>query len=115
MRNYEKYLNDIEKQGISVLTKRVGELLGASLLDIRIFGSKIRGDFDKESDIDVLIVIDSDDWHLQNEISKITADVNLEFDCNISPVIYTRLEHERNKYFRTLFIQEIEREGVSLV
>ena len=114
MQDYEKYLSAAEKQGISVFTKRVRKFFGASLLDIRIFGSKVRGDFDKESDIDILLVIDSDDWHLQDEISKIAADVNMELDCNISPVIYTHREHERNKYFRTLFIQEVEKEGVSL-
>lgn len=114
MRDYEKYLNTKEKQGISQFVKRARQLLEQSLIDIRIFGSKVRGDFDKESDIDILLVIDSDDWHIQDEISKIAANVNIEFNCNVSPVIYTKREHERNKYFRTLFIQEVEKEGVSL-
>ena len=115
MSDYEKYLNAKERQGISLFVKKARCLLKHTLIDIRIFGSKVRGDFDKESDIDILLVIDSDDWHLQDEISKIAADVNMELDCNISPVIYTHREHERNKYFRTLFIQEVEKEGVSLV
>lgn len=89
-------------------------VLGPSLLELRIFGSKIRGDFGAELDIDILLVIESEDWHVQEEICNIAANINLEHDCNISPVIYTRREHERNKYFRTLFIQEVEREGVSL-
>lgn len=114
MQSYEKYLNVKERDGINQFVKRARHLLAQSLMDIRIFGSKVRGDFDKESDIDVLLVIDSDDWHIQDEISKIAADVNMEFDCNISPVVYTHREHERNKYFRTLFIQEVEREGVAL-
>lgn len=115
MRDYEKYLSAKEREGINVFVKRARQLLEQSLIDIRIFGSKVRGDFDRESDMDILLVIDSDDWHIQDEINKIVADVNMEFDCNISSVIYTRREHERNKYFRTLFIQEIEKEGVSLV
>ncbi|OGP07856.1 MAG: hypothetical protein A2056_01405 [Deltaproteobacteria bacterium GWA2_42_85] len=114
MQDYEKYLNDRERQGIHRFVEMARQLMGQSLIDIRIFGSKVRGDFDKESDIDILLVIDSDDWHIRNEISKIAADANMEFDCNISPVIYTKREHEKNKYFRTLFIQEVEREGVSL-
>lgn len=115
MQDYEKYLNAKERQGISVFSERVRRFLGASLLDLRIFGSKVRGDFDKESDIDIMLVIESEDWHIQEEITKISADINMEFDCNISPVIYTRLEHEQNKYFKTLFIQEVEKEGISLV
>lgn len=114
MHDYEKYLNAKEIQGVNQFVKRARQLLEQSLIDIRIFGSKVRGDFDKESDIDILLVIDSDDWHIQDEISKIAANVNIEFNCNVSPVIYTKREHERNKYFRTLFIQEVEKEGVSL-
>lgn len=115
MQSYEKYLNLKERAGIHRFVERARHLMGQSLIDIRIFGSKVRGDFDKESDIDILLVIDSDDWHIQEEISKIAADVNMEFNCNISPVIYTHREHEKNKYFRTMFIQEVEREGISLV
>lgn len=115
MQDYEKYLNAKERQGVNVFSERVRQFLGTSLLDLRIFGSKVRGDFDKESDIDMMLVIESEDWHIQEEITKISADINMEFDCNISPVIYTRLEHEKNKYFKTLFIQEVEKEGISLV
>lgn len=114
MRGYEKYLSENEIQGVNVFAERVKLFLGISLVDIRIFGSKARGDFDKESDIDILLVIDSDDWHTQDEISKIASDINIEFDCNISPVIYSGLEHDKNKYFKTLFIQEVEKEGISL-
>ena len=115
MQPYEKYLKERERQGVNAFVKRVKQFLGLALLEICIFGSKVRGDFDSESDIDILLIIDSDDWHLQEAISKITADINMELDCNISPVIYTKREHERNKYFRTLFTQEVEKEGVSLV
>ena len=114
MHNYEKYLNTSERQGVNIFAEKVKRLLGSSLLDIRIFGSKVRGDFNDESDIDILLIIDSEDWHIREEISKITADVDMEYGCNISSVIYTRHEHEKNKYFRTLFVQEVEKEGVSL-
>jgi predicted nucleotidyltransferase len=114
MQSYEKYLNTSERQGVSVFVKKIKQLLGLSLLEIRIFGSKVRGDFDAESDIDILLVIRDEDWHIREDISKITADINLEYGCNISSVIYTQEEHEKNKYFRTLFIQEVEKEGVPI-
>lgn len=114
MRGYEKYLTDSETIGVKKFIERVRQFVASHLLELYIFGSKVRGDFDKESDIDILLVIESDDWHIREEISNIAADINLEFDCNISPVIYTQREHEKNKYFQTLFIQEVEREGVSI-
>ncbi len=107
-------LNQKERLGVSIFIIKVKKLLGRRLLELRLFGSKARGDFDDESDIDILVVIDSNDWKLKEKICAITADANIEYGCNISPVIYTRKEHEKNKYFRTLFIQEIEREGIFL-
>ncbi|MBI5235243.1 MAG: nucleotidyltransferase domain-containing protein [Deltaproteobacteria bacterium] len=94
--------------------EKVCALLGDTLVQACIFGSKVRGDFDEESDIDILIVMDSDDWRVRHEVSNIAADINVEYDCNISPVIYSRREHEKNRYFGTLFIQEIEKEGIPL-
>lgn len=107
-------LAEKEQNAISLFVSRLKGLLVEKLLEVRLFGSKARGDFDEESDIDILVVIDSCDWRLRQEICVIATDINIEHDCNISPVIYTKEEHERNKYFRILFIQEIEREGISL-
>lgn len=112
--DYEKYLTDNEKEGVKTFVDKVKQLLGPSLIKLRIFGSKVRGDFDMESDIDILLVVESEDWHVRGEIINIVAEVNLEYSCNISPVIYTSREHEMNKYYKTLFVQEVEREGVPL-
>ena len=107
-----EWLTDKEHQGVQFFVGKVKELLGEKLLELRLFGSKVRGDFDEESDIDILVVIDSNDWKLKDKVCDIAADADVEYGCNISPVIYTREEHERNKYFRTLFIQEVERDGI---
>ncbi len=103
-----------ERQGVFFFIKKVKKLMGGQLLELKLFGSKARGDFDDESDIDILVVVDSDDWKLRDKICAIAADADIEYGCNISPVVYTKKEHEKNKYFRTLFIQEIEREGIFL-
>lgn len=114
MQNYEKYLTDSEKQGVRAFAEKVKRLLGSSLLEFSVFGSKVRGDFDQESDIDILVVIEDEDWRVREEVVKIASDINMEYECNISPVIYSRREHEMNRYFGTLFIKEIEREGVPI-
>ncbi|MFQ5901913.1 MAG: nucleotidyltransferase domain-containing protein [Thermodesulfobacteriota bacterium] len=114
MQDYERYLTDAEREGVKGFIERLKWFLGASLLELRIFGSKVRGDFDRESDIDIFVVIDSDDWHIREAISNIAANVNIGYNCNISPVIYTKKEHEKNRYFQIMLIQEVEREGVSL-
>ncbi|MEK6791717.1 MAG: nucleotidyltransferase domain-containing protein [Deltaproteobacteria bacterium] len=114
MRNYERHLGVSERKGVSLFHEKVRALLGNVLVEASIFGSKVRGDFDEESDVDILLVIDSDDWRVRDAITNIAADINIEYGCNISPVIYSRREHEKNRYFGTLFIQEVEKEGIPL-
>ena len=114
MQNYEKYMTESEMQGVKGFAEKVKRLLGPSLLEFSVFGSKVRGDFDQESDIDILVIMESEDWHVREEVVNIAADINMEYGCNISPVIYSRREHEMNRYFGTLFIKEIEREGIPI-
>ncbi len=50
-------LNPIEKQALAQFISQLETRLGKENLRISLFGSKARGDFDKESDIDLLIVL----------------------------------------------------------
>lgn len=49
------------------------------LVVLFLFGSKVRGDFDDESDLDVLVVIESDGWRFHREISFIGSRVSLDY------------------------------------
>lgn len=114
MKSYEEYLQDNERKAVALLTFRAKSRLGKNLIDMKIFGSKVRGDFDEESDIDILIVVKKRDTRVRDSISEIASDLNLEFDCLLSPVIYTKEEYNRNRYFKNLFSENIATEGVTL-
>jgi len=45
------FLNNIKKKVIKAFVKELKEKLGNEIITIRIFGSKVRGDFEKDSDI----------------------------------------------------------------
>jgi predicted nucleotidyltransferase len=47
------------------------ESLADNLLEMKLFGSRARGDARKDSDVDVLVIISSGDWR--------TYDVGLSF------------------------------------
>ena len=84
------------------------------MLDMKIFGSKVRGDFQRESDIDILLIVRDRDARVREYISEIASDLNLEFDCLISPVIYTEAEYNQNRQFNNLFAENLEKEGITL-
>jgi predicted nucleotidyltransferase len=51
-------LTPAERDAVETFRVRVRELLGPRLRDLRIFGSKVRGDSHEDSDIDLLVLVD---------------------------------------------------------
>lgn len=114
MKGYKAYLDINEREGIESFVRKVKELVGEDLLQIRLFGSKIRGDFADFPDLDLLLVLRKKDIKVYWEISKTAAHFNLKYNCILSPIIYSSKEYEKNRAFKTPFIQNIERDGVLL-
>ncbi len=80
-----------------------------------LFGSFARGDNKKESDIDVLILLDKEKLTYNDERRIKDPLYDLEFDTGkvISPMVFTRKEWE-TRHVNTPFYKNIEREGVLL-
>jgi len=82
------------------------------LVELRLFGSKARGDSDKESDIDVLVVLEDYDWETKKAVSRLCFDINLEHGVLLAPVLYSRAEYESDLTKVTPFYQAVTKEGV---
>ena len=79
-----------------------------------LFGSKARGDSRSWSDIDILIVVDRDDWRLSHAISDLAADVSLEYNVLIGPRVIGKERWERMKQRRFGLYQNVATEGIPL-
>ena len=82
------------------------------LLELRLFGSKARGDSDPESDIDVLIVLENCDWEIEKAVSRLCFDINIEHGVLLVPVLYSQAEYESDLTKVTPFYQNVRKEGV---
>ena len=83
-----------------------------SILDFRIFGSKIRGEDTAQSDVDVMIKIGELNPGIESEIYDIVFDVNLENGCFISVIIFSKEEIEKGPMSESPIYKTIMREGV---
>jgi predicted nucleotidyltransferase len=108
------FLNPTEKQGVQAFIAKVRDVLGDNIVDLIIFGSKVTGNFDAESDIDILVVLSRRTWAIQDEICRVATDINLQLGINLSPVIITKAEYEKNESHNTGFAQEINLTGVQV-
>lgn len=55
--------------------------------DAYLYGSYARGDFDSESDVDILLTIDADGVEIakyRNALAEVTSDLSLKHDVTVS-------------------------------
>jgi len=104
-----------EQQTLSEFVQGLSERFGDQLQAIWLFGSKARGDSTPTSDIDVLVVIDNDDWRLHKQIRYFAVDLNLKYDLDLSPRIWTTSYLQEVAALGTHFYRAIQREHIDLL
>lgn len=79
--------NSLLRVLINKLTNHAKSVFGDRLKNVILYGSYARGDYDDESDIDVMIIVDMPPEKLSGyrwDMSCFTADLNIENDVLIS-------------------------------
>jgi predicted nucleotidyltransferase len=114
MKNELKYLSETEKRAVNSFVKQLQENLGDHILDIRLFGSKVRGDFRSDSDIDIFILVKKRSPDIEDKVSEIEVNHDIEYGLPLSTVLYSLFEYHRNKELGSFFFENVEKEGVVL-
>lgn len=109
--------NNIE-QIINEFTNKVTKLLGNHLKQIILYGSYARGDFNENSDIDIMILTDFLDKELEDNLEKIIEiaydiEYNNNFTIHLSPLV--KNIDKFNYWLEALpFYMNVQKEGVVL-
>ena len=90
------------------LTRIVGALRKLGAERVVLFGSHARGDFNEASDIDLLVVLDTDE-RMVDRIERVLEAGDSEL--SVEPLVYTPEEVERLKDQGSALIETVEREG----
>jgi len=107
-------LSEKEQWALKKFRMALEESLTDNLLEVKLFGSKARGDARKDSDIDVLVIISSGDWRMCDVVYGIATDILLEWEVCISPKVISRKEYNRLHNSGNPFIKNVIREGITV-
>ena len=103
----EKDLRVIEKFKLLISQK-------VKVLELRVFGSRARGDATAESDLDVLVVVDHLDYTIERYISDCAWEAGFPEDVIIMPVAIS-LDTLKNSPIReSVFIKNVYQEGITV-
>lgn len=100
------------KSLMAKLKKGLAELYGPRLKAVYLFGSYARGDYDENSDLDVMIVLDhyQSYWEELVRSAELASDLSLEYDVTVSRTIMTE---EQWKKGDLPVLRNVRAEGVA--
>jgi uncharacterized protein len=105
-------LRDNEAAALRELKERLTREF--NVVEMKLYGSKARGDSTPGSDVDVLIVLEDYNWEAEKAVYNLCYDVGLDRGVFIAPSLYTRPEYESSLTRSTLFYRNVAREGIRL-
>lgn len=108
-KSLDKLLTPQEHQALDVFVELLYRQYPDRVRDVILYGSKARGDSHPDSDIDILILVDGDDWRFSHAVSTLAANVSLNYDVLFGPLVigYAR-------WPRSILYRNISAEGIPL-
>jgi predicted nucleotidyltransferase len=108
---YNYVMFNHERKALERVVMELKEELGDRLMKIVAFGSRVRGDFHGNSDLDVLVVIDR--VTVDDEGRIVSAFVREELVSGVlfEPVVKSLESFEKERKHNTTFYRNIKREG----
>ena len=107
-------LSDQEKTTLKEFKNRLKEILESQLLELKLFGSKARGDDKPNSDIDVLVIVTTDDWRIRDKVYDVATDILIQSDVCISPKVISKNKFNQMSKEGTSFVHNVSRDAITI-
>lgn len=101
-----KAVNEFISLLIQKMSRQINELV--------LFGSRTRGHYHRDSDIDVLVLVNREDLKTWEMIQSLSAIVSLKFDLVLSALVMDEKRYKTHCQLKTLLFRNISRDGIRI-
>lgn len=108
------HLTGREKRALAEYLRRLEEEYSDTVIRVVLYGSKVRGDCDEESDLDLLIVMGSDDPRLLEAVRQISFPLKLDYGVGLSDLVVGASRYHWMRSHEEPLFRNIRDEGVEL-
>ena len=115
MTQLSERLSSNEEKVIDTFVQQLHARFGQDVIDVRLFGSKARGEAGPDSDVDILILVTRSKYDLKHAILWLAAEISLAYDVLLSTRVIPADAWEKMAQGETLFYRTVHAEGVSLL
>lgn len=105
-------LSSREKTAVRDFLSTVCVNYGEKIQYSALFGSRVRGDSLKDSDIDILLIVADDHWKFQQAISKISSEIALKYNVALDVRIISKSRWQYYAEIQAGLYQNISKEAV---
>jgi len=106
------HLSSTERSILAALASDLRERFAA--IEVRVFGSAARGELDRESDVDVFVVVPELSWPLEQAIYDRCYDATLACGRLVCATVFDRRELVDSPLCASPLVQAVRREGIPL-
>ena len=115
MRRRQPQLTQREREALDALKARLLHTFNGGVARLLLFGSKARGEAHRDSDVDVLVVLRTNDRHGADRVYDAVSDVAIEYRVPLSVHVYSWREFQRYWRLPTSFMANVAEEAISLL
>lgn len=101
-----------EKKALNQLQKKITKMY--NLVDFKLYGSKAIGTDVPGSDLDVMIELEDLSPAIESEIDDLIFDINLQYDCFITALYFSRAEIDTGSLSESPVYKKILHEGIGV-